>query len=104
MIVKTRLPKRIASLLESWQDVYLSPSSNSYYSVPHSDITLTGAMRVSDHWNMGNGTFKTDKPVINGHWTVAKFNGAVWVVLLSLNPRKNARTIDNTNLNLRMQP
>lgn len=99
--VRMRLPKRIATLLESWPEVYLSPISNSYYNVPHGMINTSGAIRVSDHWNLGNGDlFKTDRTVNNGYWTAARYNGAEWKVIMSLSPRKNMRTIRNDALNI----
>lgn len=101
MILKTRLPKRIATLLESWEEVYLSPKSNSYYNVPHYLVATVGATRISDHWNLEGGTYKTDIPVKGGYWTVATYNGATWVVSLSLSPAKNARTINNASLNIK---
>lgn len=97
---RTRLPRRIATLLESWTEVYLSPKSNSYYNVPHHLIMTVGACRISNHWNL-NDTYKTDIPVREGDWTVATYNGATWVVSLSLNPSKNARTVNIASLNIK---
>jgi hypothetical protein len=99
MILRTRLPKRVVSELKSWSEVYLS-DGNSYYDRPHSMIMSVGSRRISNHWNLGNGTFRTNKSVINGNWVYARYNGSVWVVEFSLSPRKNAITINNDELRL----
>lgn len=102
MATKAKLPKKIIKILMEWPEVYLSPKSGSYYSVPHNLLGTIGAMRISDHWNMQNGqSFKTDRDVRNGHWTLARYSGATWEVVLSCGPNGRMATITHDKLNIK---
>lgn len=96
------MPKKMAKELSRWPEVYPSPRSNSYYSVPYNMQNTAGAKRISDHWNIGinGGSFRTDVTIRPGEWALAEYNGAVWVVKSTAPPAKNTTTVVNEKLNI----
>lgn len=88
------LPDVLREELLSWERVYKSPHSRSFYNMQGKtwDHTPEGCLRISNHWNfksrrrrkLGQATLhcQTDVRVRNNnHWTLARYEGGIWKVL-----------------------
>jgi hypothetical protein len=88
-----RLPKQIIKKVKSWDKVYPSPCSTSIYDTDYAEGYRCGTHRVSNHWNY-DGKFQTVPKVQNGYWTLARFNGDYWQVIITKSPTKNMQNME----------
>ena len=91
------MPDQFLNELRSWKEIYKSPYSNSYYSLPDKDWNYTplNCLRIADHWNfLSDGEYHciTNIEVANDTWSLAKFNGK-WKILVSI-PKKRIFSMD----------
>ncbi|HYD68593.1 hypothetical protein [Azospirillum sp.] len=80
------LPDSLAAEVANWHCVVKNPVAASFYSKPGTPWTrpAEGCLRVSNRWNTRTGAgesgFVTDRPVADGEWAMARFEGGMWRV------------------------
>ncbi|WP_247887038.1 hypothetical protein [Azospirillum sp. SYSU D00513] len=79
------MPDALAAEVAGWRFVLRSPGENAFYSKPGTPwrTPQDGTLRVAARWaedGDGRSAPATDRPVPEGHWAVARFEGGVWRV------------------------
>ena len=97
------VPDSIIELMKSWDIIYKSPFSRSFYSSDDIDWSYKpdGSYRVSDHWNFKKGDnihCKTDKKVPdNTHYSIGKYdsNSGLYKIILTEHTTKYLKRLQN---------